>query len=147
METSVSLLEERFAGTTTDDDWRRLVDLYEPLLRAWMARMGVAVSDADDLAQEVLLVVFREIGLSRRQKGAFGGWLRAILVHRVRDYFRSHKFRPTATGDSDFLLRLHDCASELSRVWDLEHDRQASPAHPDAPSARRLCPCDVAGFL
>ena len=49
METSVSLLE-RLAGSPTDDDWRRLDDLYRPLLRAWMARAGVPASDGDDLA-------------------------------------------------------------------------------------------------
>ena len=53
METSVSLLE-RFTGAPTDDDWRRLDDPYRPLLRAWMARAGVAASDADDVVQEVL---------------------------------------------------------------------------------------------
>ena len=33
METSVSLLG-RLAGRPTADDWRRLLDLYQPLLRA-----------------------------------------------------------------------------------------------------------------
>ena len=40
METSVSLLE-RLGGKPTDDDWRRLHDLYQPLLRTWLARFGV----------------------------------------------------------------------------------------------------------
>jgi hypothetical protein len=48
METSASLLE-RLAVAPSDDDWRRLDDLYRPLLRAWMARAGVAPCDADDL--------------------------------------------------------------------------------------------------
>ncbi len=131
METSISLLE-RLAGQPNDDDWRRLVELYDPLLRAWMAQMGVAPSEADDLAQEVLLVVFQEIGtFERRGKGAFGGWLRTILVHRVRDHFRSQKYRPTATGDSAFLGRLHELESregELSQLWDREHDRHVAAA-------------------
>jgi putative N-acetyltransferase (TIGR04045 family) len=46
METSVSLLG-RLAGRPTDADWRRLFDLYEPLLRASLARAGVADCDAD----------------------------------------------------------------------------------------------------
>ena len=125
METSVSLLE-RLAGTPTEDDWRRLLDLYQPLLRAWMARAGVAPADADDLVQDVLLVVFREVGAFRRRgPGAFRGWLRTILANRVRDYFRGRKYQPTATGDSDFLRRLDEleCAdSALSRQWDREHD-------------------------
>jgi len=48
METSVSLLE-RLAGRPTNEDWRRLLDLYQPLLRAWSTRGGVAPADVDDL--------------------------------------------------------------------------------------------------
>ena len=106
METSVSLLE-RLASAPTDDDWRRLHDLYQPLLRAWMARAGVAASDVDDLVQDVLLVVYREVpGFERQRQGAIRAWLRTILAHRVRDYFRGQRYRPIATGDSDILRRL-----------------------------------------
>src|SRR5438270_675372 len=111
METSVSLLD-RLAAAPGDDDWRRLCDLYQPLLRAWMARSGVPDVDADDLSQDVLLVVFREIGgFSRRGTGAFRGWLRSILVNRVRDYFRSRRYRPSTIGDSAFLRRLEELES------------------------------------
>jgi RNA polymerase sigma-70 factor (ECF subfamily) len=43
----------------------------------------------------------------------------------VRDYFRRQKYRPTATGDSDFtgmLEQLKDPDSALSRLWDREHN-------------------------
>src|SRR5262249_16735617 len=120
METSVSLLE-RLAATPTDDDWRRLLDLYQPLLRAWMARAGVPWSDPEDVVQEVLLVVFREVGgFERRGAGAFRSWLRTILTHRVRDFFRASRHRPAATGDSDFLRALDELESPdsaLSRMW------------------------------
>jgi RNA polymerase sigma-70 factor (ECF subfamily) len=129
METSVSLLD-RLTGAPTDDDWRRLLDVYQPLLRAWMTRAGVGPSDIDDLAQEVLLVVFREVGgFLRRGQGAFRAWLRTILVHRVRDHFRGQKYRPTATGDSDFLRRLDELESPqsaLSRLWDRDHDEHVA---------------------
>ena len=131
METSVILLG-RLAGAATDDDWRRLDELYRPLLRAWMARAGVAASDVDDLAQDVLIIVFREVaGFERRCQGAFRAWLRTILAHRVRDYFRGQKYRPTATGDSDFLRRLDELESPesaLSKLWDREHDEHVAAA-------------------
>jgi RNA polymerase sigma-70 factor (ECF subfamily) len=131
METSASLLG-RLAAAPTADDWRRLDDLYRPLLRAWMARAGVAVSDVEDLVQEVLLVVFREVAeFERRRQGAFRAWLRTILAHRVRDYFRGQKYRPTATGGSNFLLLLNELESPesaMSRLWDLEHDQHVATA-------------------
>ena len=131
METSVSLLE-RLASTPTDDDWRRLLDLYQSLLRTWMARAGVPPADGDDLVQEVLLVVFREVaGFERRGKGAFRAWLRTVLAHRVRDYFRGQKYRPTATGGSDFLRLLDELESPdsaLSQLWDREHDEHVVAA-------------------
>jgi RNA polymerase sigma-70 factor (ECF subfamily) len=129
LETSVSLLE-RLAGTPTDDDWRRLVDLYQPLLGAWMARAGVPAADADDLIQEVLLVVFREVGgFERRGPGAFRCWLRTILTHRVRSYFRGRQYRPIAAGGSDglrWLDKLEEPGSALSRQWDREHDEHVA---------------------
>src|SRR5262249_27513863 len=110
-----------------DDDWRRLLDLYQPLLRAWMARAGVPASDADDLVQDVLLVVVRKVaGFEWRGQGAFRAWLRTILAHQLRDYFCGKLNRPIATGGSDFQswldeLESHD--STLSRLWDREQDQ------------------------
>jgi RNA polymerase sigma-70 factor (ECF subfamily) len=131
METSLSLLE-RLAGRPSEEDWRRLLELYQPLLRTWMMRAGVRSSDIDDLAQEVLLVVFREVGrFERRGKGAFRSWLRTILANRIRDHFRAAGYRPTATGDSDFLRRLDELkspASALSQLWDREHDEHVIAA-------------------
>jgi RNA polymerase sigma-70 factor (ECF subfamily) len=131
METSVSMLE-RLAGAPTDDDWRRLHDLYRPLLRGWVARAGVPTSDVYDLVQDVLLVVVRKIsGFERRGKGAFRAWLRTILANKVGDYFSKQKHLPTATGDSDFLRRLDELESPdsaLSRLWDREHDEHVAAA-------------------
>jgi RNA polymerase sigma-70 factor (ECF subfamily) len=131
METSVSLLE-RLAAAPTDDDWRRLLDLYQPLLRAWMARAGAPASDVDDLVQDVLLVVYRKVGgFERRGKGAFRAWLKTILAHRVGDYLRGQKYRPAATGGSDFLRWLDELESPdsaLSRLWDREHDQHVAAA-------------------
>jgi RNA polymerase sigma-70 factor (ECF subfamily) len=129
METSVSLLE-RLAGAPSEDDWQRLDELYRPLLRAWIARAGVPASDAADLVQEVLLVVFRKVaGYEWRGQGAFRAWLRTILTNQLRHYFRGQKYRPNATGGSDFQSWLDDLESPdsaLSRLWDREHDKHVA---------------------
>jgi RNA polymerase sigma-70 factor (ECF subfamily) len=129
VETSLSLLD-RLARGPKDDDWRALIDLYQPLLLAWTARAGVRGPDADDLAQEVLLVVFREVGkFERRGPGAFRAWLRGVLANRLRNHFRAAQHRPAGTGGSDFqrwLDELESPDSALSRLGDKEHDEHVA---------------------
>lgn len=126
-ETSVSLLE-RLRFQPDDVSWQRLVDLYTPLLHDWLRRHLLQPSDVDDLVQEVLAVVVRELPQFQHNQrpGAFRRWLRTILVHRLRDFWRSRQVRPLAIGDSDLgqlLEQLEDPHSGLSRLWDEEHDR------------------------
>jgi RNA polymerase sigma-70 factor (ECF subfamily) len=81
------------------------------------------------LVQQVLEVLIRELPRFdfNPQKGRFRGWLKGILINRLREFWRSEKERPLATGDSDFnhrtLLQLEDPNSDLSRLWDFEHDQ------------------------
>lgn len=126
-ETSVSLLE-RLRQQPDADSWQRLVDLYTPLIRGWLQRYDVPHEDANDLIQDVMGVLVRELPQFQhsRQPGAFRSWLRTVTVHRLGAYWRSRQRRPAATGGSDFaemLDQLEDPASGLSRLWNEEHDR------------------------
>ncbi len=124
--TSISLLQ-RLAREPDSESWQRLVDVYTPLLKQWLGRYDVQDADADDLVQDVLLVVSRELKQfeHNRRTGAFRSWLRTILVHRLRRFWDKQKQRPAATGGSDVLQQLdqlEDAASRISRLWDREHD-------------------------
>src|SRR5262249_36792974 len=128
--TSVSLLE-RLRLHPDAGSWKQLVELYTPLIQGWLRRQGVAPADADDLTQEVLAVLVRELpGFQHDGRaGAFRCWLRTITVHRLRDFWRQRHRRPVATGDSDFVQRLEqleDPASAPSRLWDQEHDQHVA---------------------
>ena len=69
--------------------------------------LGLGDADADDLVQDTLSVVVREVGQFRRGRtGSFRSWPCAILANRLRDFFRGKRYRPVATGGSDFLERL-----------------------------------------
>lgn len=129
METSVSLLD-RLIGHPSEGDWRRMVDLYQPLLRAWCLRAGVPDTDADDLIQDTLTVVVREVDqFDHRHPGAFRAWLRGILANRLKKFFRLRSQRPLATGTSDLAVRLDELEapdSALSREWDRDHDRHVA---------------------
>ena len=126
-ETSLSLLA-RVQQSPAESGWRELCELYEPLLRRWLRRYGLSGHEADDLVQDVLVVVTREVSRFEHnaRPGAFRGWLRTILVHRLKDYWRKRDRQATPGGGTQALARLQeleDDASGLSRQWDREHDR------------------------
>jgi RNA polymerase sigma-70 factor (ECF subfamily) len=126
-DTPRSLLEQ-LCDEPPGDGWERLVALYGPLLRGWLLRYDVQDADAEDLIQDVLIVVHRELPSFRhnQQPGAFRSWLRRILVNRVRNLWRRRDRGDVASGGSDAALRLkelEDPHSQISRVWDRDHDR------------------------
>lgn len=126
-ETSLSLLD-RLRTSPENDGWNRLADLYAPLIRVWLRRYDVQDSDALDLTQEVLLSVSRDLRSFDHpgSPGAFRGWLKAIMINRLRKFWRSRDRNPQAHGDSDIdarLAQLDDPTSELSHIWNREHDQ------------------------
>jgi RNA polymerase sigma-70 factor (ECF subfamily) len=126
-ETSLSLLN-RLRSSPESESWDRLVGLYSPLIRSWLRRYDVQDSDANDLVQEVLLAVSKDLAKFEHagQPGAFRSWLKAILVNRLRCFWRARDRRPQARGDSDIdgrLALLDDPASEMSRIWNQQHDQ------------------------
>jgi RNA polymerase sigma factor (sigma-70 family) len=128
-DTPLSLLE-RLRQEPDEASWRRLVDLYTPLVRQWLRSQGVTDADADDLVQEVLGVLVREIaGFEHsRQRGAFRHWLRSVTLNRLRGYWRAkRRGQPGANGDKvPDLDEIADPDGELSRRWDREHDEHVA---------------------
>ena len=125
-DTPISLLE-RLRLRPDAASWRRLVDLYTPLIRTWLRRHALQDPDADDLTQDVLGVLVRELPNFRHdlRRGAFRRWLRTVTVNRLRVFWRSQRGRPLSGGGSDLghvLDQLADPDSGLSRLWDREHD-------------------------
>jgi RNA polymerase sigma-70 factor, ECF subfamily len=129
-ETSVSLLN-RLRLHPEAAAWQRLVLLYTPLLQGWLRRYCLQPSDVDDLVQEVLAVLVRELPQFQHngRSGAFRCWLRTILVHRLRKFWQRRQADPVVSGGSNFLQALdawEDPTSDLSRHWDREHDEHVS---------------------
>jgi RNA polymerase sigma-70 factor (ECF subfamily) len=124
--TSRSLLVRAQEGG--EPAWQRLVELYRPLIRGCLLDRGVAAQDTDDLTQEVLAVLVRELPRFRHagQAGAFRSWVRQITVNRAREFWRSGRSRAAPVGGSAFLdqlQQLEDSDSLLAQHWNQEHDR------------------------
>jgi len=116
--TSVSLLDRLKDAPPDASDWGRLQDIYLPLITRWLRRIPGLGDDSDDLAQEVFVVMVRELPRFERQReGSFRVWLRQVTVNKVRTFRKRLGRKPVAGMDltDGFLDRLAEPNSELAR--------------------------------
>jgi RNA polymerase sigma-70 factor, ECF subfamily len=117
VDTSTTWLE-RLVDTPGCADWRRLLEVYGPLLHGWLSRAGVQDCDRDDIVQDVLVVVVRRLSeFEHRGPGTFRAWLRGILANNIRKYCRTRDVSPVLDLDQ---LALEDSA--LGKLWNQDHD-------------------------
>jgi RNA polymerase sigma-70 factor, ECF subfamily len=127
--TSVSLLDRLKSARPDGSDWGRLQEIYRPLVLAWLGRVPGLGHEVEDLAQEVLVVLVREIPrFDRRREGSFRAWLRQVAVNQARTWRKRSRRLPRVGLDSadGFLDQLADPTGDLAREWDQEHDRQVT---------------------
>lgn len=119
--TSVGFL--RSLQNQSDLAWQRLNAIYQPLIRKWLRMHSVRPADADDIAQDVMVVVCRRLNSFQRERnGSFRCWLRCITVNCLRDFRRKMSRQVSGEGVMELLQSLEDPDSTLSRRWDTEHD-------------------------
>ena len=126
--TSVSLLAMAMKSQDDEVAWQSLHAIYSPLIRRWLRGHEVVGVDADDLAQEVMIVVMRKLpSFSHNGRtGAFRKWLRLIVFNCTRDFWKAKRIRPKTMDDTAFLRQLDELrsdSSELTQKWNLEHDQ------------------------
>jgi RNA polymerase sigma-70 factor (ECF subfamily) len=124
--TSLSLLDRLKVARPDASDWNRLQGIYLPLIELWLGRVPGLGDESADLAQEVLIVVFRAVPrFDRQREGSFRAWLRQVTVNKIRNYRRKRHRRPAVGLDAadGFLERLSDATGALAREWDRDHDK------------------------
>src|SRR3954470_7310004 len=105
-ETRQSLLFR--AQTGEEGAWKDLTDLYRPLIIGWLNRQGVPAVDLEDLSQDVLLSVVKNLPTFAHsgRRGAFRSWLRTIVRSRTTDYWRAAGAGAQASGGSGATVAL-----------------------------------------
>jgi len=122
----VSLLDRLKVARSDASEWKQFELMYLPLIRRWVSRIPGLGSEVDDVTQEVLLVLVREIPRFERQRlGSFRAWLRQVTVNRVRVYRRQHFRQPAMARDQTdgYLDQIADSNSVLAKQFDQEHDK------------------------
>ena len=81
IELAVSELQ---AGVRVESNSRLVFKHFYPWVRRYFARLGYTPQDSEDLAQDALSQVFRQIG-SFRQDGTFKSWVFGVASNRHRN--------------------------------------------------------------
>jgi RNA polymerase sigma-70 factor (ECF subfamily) len=79
-------------------------------------RMGVCATDADDVVQDVFVIVHRRLP-EFEGRAQLKTWVFKILVHVVRHYWRTHQRKP---GDR--------AGEDVTQMQNLTTDRESSPS-------------------
>jgi RNA polymerase sigma-70 factor (ECF subfamily) len=111
--TPLSLLER--ARGNDPEAWRRLVELYRPLVLFWCGRCGLRAEDAEDVVQEVFAAAAAGLGRFHRDRpgDTFRGWLRGIARNQALLHFRKNHGRPLAEGGAEAQARLEGVVDPL----------------------------------
>ena len=126
MQTTSASLLERLASAGDNADWMNLLVIYRPFIERVAKGYPSLASHADDVAQEVMLVLMRELPVFQRQRsGSFRSFLRNVTVNQLRIALRKNS-RERTTLDPQVAQQLEQLADPLSpaaRQWDEDHDR------------------------
>lgn len=90
------------------DAWRRMTDLFGPLVYQWCRQAGLEPADAADVVQEVFRSVAIGLpGFRRDRPGdSYRAWIAVIARNRIRDHFRRACDRPQGGGGTAFQQRM-----------------------------------------
>ena len=137
LQTRRSLLS-RLRDHEDKESWQTFFDRYWRLLYNVARRAGLDDVDAQDVVQDTVIAVAKEIPEFRydRERGTFKQWLFRILRRRVSDHFRKLYRRPAhadispdmldGSSDADAIV-MRDGVS-LSEAWDQEWQRSVLDA-------------------
>lgn len=118
--TSLTLLAR--AIRRDESAWSRLVHLYQPLVGYWCRVQGVSPADLDDVVQEVLVAVAKDLSTFQRERhGGFRAWVRGIARHKALDRLRRRP-GPEALGGTAAHQQIQQLA-DLASSEELD-DRQ-----------------------
>src|SRR5436853_7229547 len=97
VETRVSLIQ-RVRDNEDADAWNEFVDVYRPLLTAYVRKRGVSEHDAADVVQEVFSRLVPALGHFEfdAQRGRFRTWLWRVTHNALADWGRRRAVRDRA---------------------------------------------------
>jgi RNA polymerase sigma-70 factor (ECF subfamily) len=149
-QTSLSLLARLQQERYDPQAWDEFVDRYGRMIYRWCSHWGLQQADAQDVTQDVLLALVRQMsGFRYDAKGRFRAWLKTVAYRAWCDFLTKRKSAGIGTGDSgtidmlnmvpaqdDFLRRVEEMGNQ--QVLELAMARVRERVKPQTWEAFRL---------
>jgi RNA polymerase sigma-70 factor (ECF subfamily) len=117
----MTLLAQVKQGDTVG--WKRLMDLYRPLVLHWCQRKVPQREDAEDVVQEAFTTVWSKIDeFNRQHKGSFRAWIKKITKYKILEYWKRAGHEPPAAGGS--VAQEHIAAMPAQSTEDGQEDEE-----------------------
>ena len=116
-DTSLTLLERLQKNPSDPQAWDLFIDRYQPRIRTWCLSWGSQDSDADDVAQEVLVKLFAALGKFQYDPSrSFRAWLKTVTQHAWSDFHAARRRDPGHNSDRiDTIADSAEARSDLER--------------------------------
>ena len=125
-DTSLTLMERLQNNPGDPQAWSLFVERYQPRIRAWCLNWGTQDSDADDIAQEVLVKLFAAFGKFRYDPArSFRAWLKTVTQHAWSDFIAARRKDPSHNaGPVDTIADSAEAQSDLERQLEDAFDHE-----------------------
>jgi RNA polymerase sigma-70 factor (ECF subfamily) len=104
--------------------WDEFVKRYQPMIRSWCMKWGAQPSDADDVAQQVLLKLLTAMkSFKPDPTSSFRGWLRRVTHNAWLDFARRPRARAggaSLSAVADSFDALADLEKEMHQAFERE---------------------------
>jgi RNA polymerase sigma-70 factor (ECF subfamily) len=123
-DTPLTLLErvQRFPAEL--EAWDEFVRCYHPMIRAWCMKWGLQPSDADDVAQDVLVKLLAAMRTFRYDPArSFRAWLKTVTHHALSHFSAGRRRQPGQIGPDIPIAELVDARVDLEQGLESLFDR------------------------
>jgi RNA polymerase sigma factor (sigma-70 family) len=125
-DTSLTLLERLQKNPDDPQAWTMFIERYQPRIRRWCLTWGLQDSDADDVAQDVLVKLFAALRKFRYDPAkSFRAWLKTVTQHALADFVDARRKDPGRTaGAIDLVAESSDVRTDLERQMEDAFDSE-----------------------
>jgi RNA polymerase sigma factor (sigma-70 family) len=125
-DTSLTLLERLQKNPDDPQAWNLFIERYPPRIRGWCLTWGLQDSDADDVAQDVLVKLFAALRKFQYDPSrSFRAWLKTVTQHAWIDFAAARRSHLGQTsGRIDTIAGSAEAQSDLERQLEDAFDRE-----------------------